>query len=221
MNKAEFESRNKYYSDVQSNLHNMVGNQQELNMRGMMTNDHFRQMGGSHTVGDRAQTELIRKLGVFASIFPPKERPDGDDPLGKEARWSPEQLEDIADGLEAFFKPNEVLLEYVTGNKSVSDISIDVLKNAHPSLVNKIKNELLNGMYGGHMKFSYKDKIKLSELFDMPLKSIMSGEAQLTVSAIWSDQMVRRQNLMKRGMSLPSMVDVRDAAAARAASIRG
>ena len=221
MNKREFESKNKQYGDMQASLHKLTENQQELNARGFTLSENIRNLGNNSGLADRAHTEMMRKLGVLASIFPAKDKPDGDDPFGKEAKWSPEQIIDIEDGLMAFYNPDTIMKEYMMGERPVSDVAIDVIKKAHPGFVNKMREVLLNGMYSGQMKFRYIDKIKLSELFDMPLKSIMSGEAQLTVDSMWRDEMARRQNMQARGASLPTVVDVQDNAAARAAAIRG
>ena len=221
MNKREFESKNKQYGNIQASLHKLTENQQELNARTFTVSEHIRNLGNNGGLADRTHTEMIRKLGILASIFPEKDKPDGDDPFGKEAKWSPEQIIDIEEGLMAFYNPDKIMQEYIMGRKPVSDTAVDVLKKAHPGFVNKMREILLNGMYSGQMKFSYTDKIKLSELFDMPLKSIMTGEAQLTVDGMWRDEVARRRNLMQRGASLPTMVDVQDNAAARAASIRG
>lgn len=222
MNRKAFYSKNKRAKEIRKNLNRLSSDQQSLNMAGFTANEHLRNLGQDHEIADGVQRQMFKNLGVLADIFPEKAKLDEvDDIQGKEKNWTPDQLREIDEALEAIDKPNEVVLDLMLERAPVSIKQMKVLRRAHGGFIDKLKKEVIIGLNSGQMVMSYRQKILLSHLFNMPMRSIMGGEAQLTVDRIWQDEMSRRENLMRRGGALPDMVDVQDAAGARAAAIRG
>lgn len=222
MNKKKFYSENKKAKGIQTNLNKITSDQQTLNLAGFSANEHMRELAQDHEIGDGMQKQMFRNLGILAEIFPEKAKLDeADDMNGKYKTWTPEQLRDIKDALYAIEEPDEVVLDIMLERRPVSVRQMKVLRRAHAEFIHKLKIETLVGINSGQIHLSYRQKIMLSNLFNMPMKSIMAGEAQMTVDRIWQQEAARRQHLIQRGGALPDIVDVQDAAAARAESIRG
>lgn len=222
LTKKEFYAKNAQYRRLQSSLMKFAKDQQSMNIAGFSGNEHLRALTGDHNIGDGAQKEMFKNIGVLNSVFPEKSRlKEADDVFGKKKFWNPYQLKIIEDGLEAINNPDKVMMDLIMNRAPVSMQKIKMLRKAHSEFVKQMQVKIIGGINSGLYKLSYVQKLKLAHLFDMPIKSIMTAEAQMTVDKMWQQETMRRRNLGQRGSKLPSVVDVRDNAAARAAAIRG
>ena len=222
MKKLQYLKENKQADKWRKYTNSFMESQQDMNLVGQTGSQHVRNLTGAHQIADRVQGDVFRLTGLMKEIFPDKSRPpSADDLLDKKQKYTPEQLREIKQGIEAFFNPDETILDYLFERKAVTTRQLRIINKAHKDKMSKIQKEILIGMTSGQMELSEKQKLRLTHLFNIPMKSSLTASAQIAVDAIWRQANTRRQNLMRRGMSLQKVADARHNLQAREDQIRG
>ena len=147
----------------------IMSDPQKINQVSFGASEVVSQAGGS-SFSVQVQMGAVQAMKKLIEAFP-KDRAlqRADDILGQENLWSKRDLNKIGLRMQAFFEPDAVVEDMISGDSLVTVDQVQFLRFFHPQFFNAVRNAIIMGINNKTLKLSRKDRIRLSYLLKLPI----------------------------------------------------
>ena len=144
---------------------------QVLNNIAFGSSELLSQAGGS-SFAPQVIMDTIQGLRDIVESFPPDRLvPRADDLSAEKNLWSDKQIKIQLKRLEAFFEPDDVIEEMITGDRDINIDQIQYLAKYHPYYFNALRQWMMIGLNNGNLKLNRREKTRYSYIFSLPIRT--------------------------------------------------
>ena len=196
--------------NIKSDLHGTLSDPQKLNNLVFASAELLEQAGGSD-FSQKLIGDTVQQIQKLASAFPPDRMVKrADDLMADDSLYSKKDVKRIMKRLEMFFDPDDVVEDWLSGNRELDLEQVQYLKYFHPEYFAALRDYFLMGMNGVGMKLSRKEKQNLSYLFGIPLDTA-SHPALLSITeqsgGLAMARQAQQREQIRKNLNLENKVD--------------